>query len=243
MITTRNQSRAVTAVREQLREIDIIRPEAAGAVWRGVQHGELVDTIDRQLQEHNVEITRESWVVSGANQECLAGSMGLRIPGLDAPEGAEFSLGLQHGNNLQQALKFAVGLKIFVCSNGMVTGDFVVRRRHTLRFDLDEVVGHGLDRYLSGIDQVGRDVDEMQSREYWGDEEVNRVLMQAGREGLMPWSRIGQVDQEFRHPTFNQHNQWTAWGLYNAFTFVAQKSPAHKQIDMMGRFRTMVLSN
>jgi hypothetical protein len=232
----------MTAVRDELHEIEVVRPVNAGCVWKGVQHGELVDTIDRQLQAHGVQVTGESWFVSGQNKERLSGSMTLKIPGYEAPAGSEFSLGLHHGNDCAHALKFAVGLQIFICSNGMVSGDFVVRRRHTLHFDVNEVVGHGLDRYLESIDGVTRTVDSLKARAFWTDDEVDGILMEAGREGLMPWSRIGQVDAEYRHPTFEDHAQHSGWGLYNAFTYVVQKSPPGRQIDAMSRFRDLILN-
>ena len=33
-----------------------------------------------------------------------------------------------------------------------------------------------------------------------------------------------------------------AWGLYNAFTYVIQKSPAHEQINGMNRFRELMFA-
>ena len=151
----------------------------------------------------------------------------------------EFSLGVHHGNDLYHALKFAVGTKIFICSNGMVVGDFVVRRRHTSRFDIEEVVGGGLDRYLHEVPTVSNFVDGLRGRGL-SESDSNSYLMEAGRQKLIPWSRVGMVDAEYRTPTFSEHSERTAWGLYNAFTYVAQKSPPHEQIGAMSGFREVL---
>ena len=75
------------------------------------------------------------------------------------------------------------------------------------------------------------------------DEKRDEILMEAGRKRLLPWSRIGMVDKEYREPTFTQFTDRTAWGLYNAFTYIVQKSPARSQISAMANFRELVLPN
>lgn len=242
MITTREQ-KAYPVGREQLREMTIVQPKNAGRIWKGIQHGELVDAIANRLESNGIEVAGEQWYVAGQNRERMSGSMSLRIPDLEAPAGMEFSLGLHHGNDMAHALKFAVGLRVFVCSNGVVAGDFIVKRRHTNHFDLERVVNNGLDRYLEEIKEVRNTVDRMKERTYYTNHIPDEVLMDAGRNGLMPWSRIGQVDEEYRHPTFAETADHSAWGLYNAFTYVVQKCPPGHQIDAMSKFRELVLAN
>jgi hypothetical protein len=70
---------------------------------------------------------------------------------------------------------------------------------------------------------------------------VDKALMQAGRDGLMSWSRIGQVDEEYNKPTFADHNEKTAWGLYNAFSYVLQKMPPQYHLNSMNQFRKILI--
>jgi len=237
MITTKQQPATLT----QLKNMEVVKLEAFSDRWKGIQHGELVETIHKQLDSRGIKINEEGWYTSGNNDGRLNGSMQLDIPGIEAEEGTAFSLGVQHSNLGDHALKFAVGEKIFICQNGMVIGDYAVKRRHTIGVDLPSIISNGLDRYMEKVQEIPGVVKNMKEKEL-NETSVNRILMTAGRERIMPWSRIGQVDREYHKPTFKEFEQKNAWGLYNAFTYVTQKCPPHNQINSMGKFRHIVLS-
>jgi hypothetical protein len=94
---------------------------------------------------------------------------------------------------------------------------------------------------MDQINLVNSTVESMRERGL-ADSDSDRLLMQAGRKGLMPWSRIGMVDKEYREPRFGQFKKRNAWSLYNAFTYVVQKSPPHHQIPAINAFRQVVLN-
>ena len=116
MITTKEKNATIT----ELKAIPVIKPGWSSDRWQGIQHGELVEMIHDKLQENKVLVTDESWFPNGPDLQRLNGSMSLEIPGVDAVEGTSFSLGVLHSNLGDHALKFAVGAKIFICSNGMI---------------------------------------------------------------------------------------------------------------------------
>ena len=225
----------------ELKSIPLIVPEWASSRWQGIQHGELVETIHTQLDHHNINVIDEGWYVSGPDVQRLNGSMSLEIPGVKSMEGTSFSLGVQHSNLGDHALKFAVGAKIFICSNGVVIGDYAVKRRHTIGLNLMESIGIGIETYINKVKDVPIVVQKMRDTEM-RDDDVDHALMAAGREGLVSWSRIGQVDKEYRKPTFADHDEKTAWGLYNAFTYTIQKMPPQYHIKSMNRFREILVN-
>lgn len=239
MITTREQKNTIGISREQLNAIPLERPERAGRYWRGIGHGELVEQIAVELDARNIKITSENWYLFGGNA-CLAGTMGLELSDIQAPNGTHFSLGIHHGNDMSAALRFAVGASVFVCSNGIVTGDFIVKRRHTLNFNLAEVVHEGIDRYIDGLPGINNFIETLQGKDI-SNPQCDRLLMEAGRQKLLPWSRIGAVDAEFHNPTFSDFGRRDAWGLYNAFTYVVQKCRPQDQVPAMIKFRGLLI--
>jgi len=237
MITT-NKENGTTLT--QLKNIPMIKPQWATDRYKGIQHGELVEVIQTQLDRHDIKVVSQTWYPNGPDLQRLSGSMELDIPGLDPIEGTRFSLGVQHSNLGDHSLKFAVGAKIFICSNGMVSGDYTLKHKHTKNLDLMESIGIGIDTYVNKVQEIPLMVNQMKESEMRA-EDVDRNLMQAGREGLLSWSRIGQADKEYRKPTFADHDEQTAWGLYNAFTYTIQKMPPHYHIKGMNRFREILL--
>lgn len=235
MITTNEMKSTL----RELKEIPVIKLPGSSNRWKGIQHGELVETIYEKLEERDISIKEQSWYPNGPELQRLNGSMQLEVPGVKAVEGTSFSLGIQHSNLGDHALKFAVGAKIFICSNGMVAGDYTVKRRHTIGVDLMESIGIGIDTYVNRVKEIPTIINNMKETEM-ENVTVDRALMKAGREHLISWSRIGQVDKEYRKPTFGEFNQKTAWSLYNAFTYTLQKMPAHYHIKSMNRFRKII---
>lgn len=242
MLTIRERANSREVSREDLAGIKLVEPPRAGAWWKGIPHNRLVTQLEKGLAKRDIKIVDQHWFVEGVDDGKLTGSMELEIPGVKTPEGMNYSLGINHSNNRDYILRFAVGAKVFICSNGMVVGDFCLQRRHTSGFDLKEGLGDGLDRYLKSVLSVKDVVQNLKAREM-SPEGVDRVLMEAGREKLLPWSRIGVVDEQWRKPRFSVFKERNGWSLYNAFTYTVQKCPAHEQMPAMNRFRELVLSN
>ena len=44
-----------------LEEIPVLRPEKAGRRWQGVNHHQLVSTIQRSLWQHDLRVLSEIW--------------------------------------------------------------------------------------------------------------------------------------------------------------------------------------
>lgn len=237
MITSRQKP----ATLGELKEIELVQPEGVSERWKGVQHGELVETIHAELDSRDITVAKENWYVSGKHDGRLHGSMNLTIPGITSFEGSQFSLGVGHSNLADQSIKFAVGAHIFICSNGMVTGDYAIKRRHTKGVNVPEMISDGITTYLEKIVDVA-DVQKQMAERELPVSEVDRMLMEAGRAQLLSWGHIGQVDREYQNPTFADHSEKTAWGLYNAFTYIAQKQAAPRQIRAMNNFREIVLN-
>jgi len=224
----------------ELKAIPVVKAERFSDRWKGIQHGELVESIHDVLDRKEIQVTDERWYPTGKDFQRLNGSMDVKIKGLEPMEGTQFSLGVMHSNLGDHAMKFASGAHVFCCANGVVTGDFVVKRKHTSGLDLGEAIELGVDQYLNKIAEVKIVAEKMRATELV-DDDVVHALMSAGREGLLSWSRIGQVDKEYSKPTFAEHDEKTAWGLYNAFTYTIQKMPPQYHIKGMNRFREILV--
>ena len=223
---------------EEIQQVEVRRPERAGRVWRGISHKLLTETIIADMLRRNWSIKAMAFSLS-KDQADLAGAFDIEIPNLDAPEGQMFSLGFLTSNMMRKPLKFVVGTKIFVCNNGMATGEIILKRKHTFRFNLSFEVTDALNQYGERARLINHTVEQMKERSLPATE-YERLLVKTGRDKILPWSRIGQLDEEYQHPTFADHNERTSWGLYNAFTHIVKKSPPMGQMDQMNKFRALL---
>ena len=73
------------------------------------------------------------------------------------------------------------------------------------------------------------------------ESEYEHCLVEAGRRGLMPWSRLGDVDKEYRNPRFSdEFGTENSWALLNAFTWVVKRNPPARQMEQIDGFRSML---
>jgi hypothetical protein len=223
---------------DQLRAIPLETPDNAGRYWQGIQHGRLVDVLSMQIRNRGWEITESRFSLS-KDQADLAGAFKMRLPGVDTPEGMDLSLGFVTSNALRKSLKMVVGAVVQVCNNGMATGEIVMQKKHTKQFSLSDEIQKSLDVYEVKSQTIKETVTRLREREL-SPTEADEILMEAGRNHLMPFSRIGLVDAEYRKPTFEEHGRGTSWALLNAFTYIVKKNPVHAQMNQMNKFRELL---
>jgi hypothetical protein len=222
----------------ELRRVQLKTPSFAGKWWRGIQHGELVDTLLER-------IGKRGWTPGdmqfslGSDGADLAGAIDLDAPGLAPPDGTRLGLGLMTSNAQHHSLRLYVGATVMVCHNGMATGEIVLCHKHTINFRLKEEIDFALEDYEFHAGRMNQMTERLKQREL-SPTEAEHSLMEAGRNGLMAWSRIGAVDREYRKPRFAEIGTGTSWALLNAFTYVSKRSSPMRQLENINRFRELL---
>jgi hypothetical protein len=225
---------------EQLHQVEVKEPANVGGRWQGFQHGQLVCIIMDEIRARGWKINDMQFAMS-KDEADLAGAFALSIPKIESIAGQDYSLGFLTSNAQRRALKMVVGTRVACCCNGMVTGEIILNLKHTRTneaFLIDEI-SNASARYLNKAQEIPLMINRMREREL-GKEEASELLLEAGRLKLLPWARIGCVDQEYRHPTFGEHGKNNSWALLNAFTHIVKEQNPLNQMDRMNRFRELL---
>lgn len=212
----------------EVRAVPLVRPPGAGGYWAGIKHGDLVDGILNECKKRKWKILDTKFAVSG-DGAALVGAFDVAVPGVKTPADLTLGLGVIHANTRKCRARLVCGATVSVCTNGLVIGEVLMKRKHTINMDLDYELDAALDQYVVRAKRIGKDVDELRiniAAHYSSD----RYLMEAARRKLMPWSRIGDVDREYHKPTYPEFQGDTAWGLLNAFSMIAKRNPPLKQM-------------
>jgi hypothetical protein len=192
------------------------------------------------------EIRFKGWKVTGSkfalskDQADMAGAFDLSIPDARLSEGVSAALGVVTSNARRRQTRLVVGGTVAVCSNGFVSGEVVLTRKHTAGFDLHTEITAALGSFEIKVMVMRRVVDELKCRSVSHDR-LDTILLRTAREKILPWSHVGLVDETFRNPTYKEFKPRTAWSLMNAFTLVVKRSPPLDQMDKMNRFRKVLL--
>lgn len=197
--------------------------------WEGVTHQDLVKTVKRECKARDLVLEDENYQLANQGHTLFASwDFTNPVPGM---KGMNMSLGYRGSNMGRYAHTFAVGARVLVCQNGMISGEFSHKRKHTNQVDLKELIGNALDRYLVDSKQIKQLVRGMRDIELT-DDEASSVMMESARRGIVAWSRIRIVDEGWRKPAHKAFKPRNAWSLYNAFTESAKVTTPAQQIEI-----------
>jgi len=129
----------------------------------------------------------------------------------------------QNSYNKAVSFKYAVGAHVFICANGMVSGDLgAYRRKHTGDADLD--AGNHMKKYLYGAKQIFDRLVE--DREFLKDMKLSRkdAAQLIGRmfieKELITSTQLNIIKRELDKPTHDYSTDPnSAWALYNHATY------------------------
>lgn len=226
------QSDLVT--RSQLRSF--IPPEAT-ATWRPIAHADLIEAIDRELEQRNVAIKREQFAVQRQGARLFA------VLDLAEQRSDDFTaaMGIRHSNDRSMAVEIAVGVRVFVCDNLAFSGDLIaLRRKHTARLDLAAEISLALDRYEHQLTTLHTKIDDLKSLAL-SDTDAKTLILDAFREEIVPVRFLKPVCSDYFRPTEGMTDVMprTWWALHNAFTRAIREFPpvpAFRATTALGRF-------
>jgi hypothetical protein len=228
-------SRVVTL--DELRQLRA--PEPIGPRHVPVPHHELVSAILDQVGEHGWNVTRQRVAVGGPGDAKLFGTLDLVAKA--APGGAEIgrALGFKHANDGSLGLCLVAGATVFVCDNGMFSGEFVVmNRRHTKGFDVRRDVADGLAQMGGHFVNLDRLVMLMKETPITDRVATQAIYSAIVERDALALRHIRDVHEWYLERPFAEAADpatmtdvlpRSVWGLCNAFTRVTREMPLHQQ--------------
>jgi hypothetical protein len=129
------------------------------------------------------------------------------------------SIAYRNSYNKDISLGFAFGSQVFVCANGMFTGDIVVARKHTLNVwdSVRETVEASLTRVNASYEVMQNDVAEMRKIQL-NDIEAYQALGELRGNDILASRVFEKSLKEWHTPSYNEHKDGSALQLYNACT-------------------------
>tara|TARA_R110000803_G_scaffold17804_4_gene47894 strand:- start:27563 stop:28303 length:741 start_codon:yes stop_codon:yes gene_type:complete len=228
--------------RGELHAIPITARGERSQRWEGINHGILADMLVKACQDNGMYIQKEDWQVNPEQSDMFA-SIQFQSRHVPQMPGIKSCIGLRHSNKSKYAITIVAGARVVVCQNGMFLGDHVLRQRHIGEFkkELPEMLKDALVQCSGRIQHELQDSINYMKREPINGPRYNQLLVEAGDRGVLPWSSLGKVHQEWNAPRHAEFEPRNAWSLYNAFTEVAKQGSACTQLRALERTRELLL--
>lgn len=190
--------------------------------YKPVSHGQLIDLVNESVYQAGFTISK-AFYTTAREGEVANGRYSISNV-KDQEMGLEIAW--QNSYDKSLTLKFAIGAHVFICQNGMVSGDMgTLKRKHT--GDIQEFAPIVI---TEAIKAAGDKFRLMQSeREMLKTVEIDtRIAAElVGRmiveENFIQSTQLNVIRHEIKHPSFNYNADNSLWELYQHTTFAMRE--------------------
>jgi hypothetical protein len=186
--------------------------------YKPVSHSQLIDLTLGGIESSGFKLDKQTYTQAGDGQVANGRYTISNI----ADSEMQIQIGWQNSYNKQVSLKFAIGIHVFICANGMVNGDMgTFKRKHV--GDIQEFTPQSITEYIKS---AGDSFREMQiQREMMKQVELNKrqqgelIGRMVVEEGFISSSEMNIIRKELQRPTHNYGAESSLWELYQHTTF------------------------
>ena len=191
--------------------------------YKPVSHSQLIDLTLNSIEKAGFKLDKETYS-SAVDGQVANGRFSISNV---ADSEMQLQIGWQNSYNKQLTLKFAIGTRILVCSNGCVSGDFgAFKRKH-----VGEIQSFTPGAIIDYIAQAGEAFTLMQQqRESMKQIEitkrtkaelVGRMMLE---EQFITSTQLNIISRELKAPTHDYNAKDSLWELYNYTTFAMKET-------------------
>ena len=191
--------------------------------YKPVSHSSLIDLTLNSIDKAGFKLDKETYS-SAVDGQVANGRFSISNV---ADSEMQLQIGRQNSYNKQLTLKFAIGTRILVCSNGCVSGDFgAFKKKH-----VGEIQSFTPGAIIDYIAQAGEAFTLMQQqRESMKQIEitkrtkaelVGRMMLE---EQFITSTQLNIISRELKAPTHDYNAKDSLWELYNYTTFAMKES-------------------
>ena len=196
-------------------EVEVIPAPPPTKTWFPLSHGEVINTVERRLDDAGFGIAKARYALSHENHRLFA-TLDLESP---VAQGVVLAVGIRNSTDQTFPIGWACGNRVFCCDNLSFSAEMVISRKHT-RFG-QRRFGEALSNALANLIQF-KQLEERRIRTMQHDEltddRANSLMLQAFEGDVVTSRLLPKVISEWRKPSHDEFQPRTTWSLLNAFT-------------------------
>ena len=206
--------------------------------WHPVAHSDVIDAVTEVVKAHNWQIVDEQYGLAREGQR-MFGVM--RINRTSSPDWSR-CIGIRNSHDQSLSVGLAAGISVMCCSNLAFGGTMVLKRRHTSRIELGDLVVTAVDELEMEFLNLETVSEDLKLHEVSADE-ARAVIVRAAEVNAINSCDIVPIFREFQKPCHEEFAEPTRWSLLNAFTEHAKKySPGRADVCYRGLTRLFGLN-
>jgi len=208
-----------TSARETLLQAEL--PQET-KTYKPISHQQLMDLTLESIHNAGFQLGVETYS-SARNGNVANGRYTIKDI---ADSEMELQIGWQNSYDRSMSLKFAIGTRIMICSNGSVSGDYgAFRKKHV--GTVQEFTPSAITEYIKSAGDAFRRMQE--ERDAMKNVEITRKTKAEliGRmiieEQFIQSTQLNIIEKELKHPSHDYGAPDSLWELYNFTTFAMKE--------------------
>ena len=214
-------------------EIATVSTPTGTASWKPVPHMDVIDAVTEAVKAKNWQILDEQYGLAREGQRMFG------VMRINKSSSREWSrcIGIRNSHDQSLSVGLAAGISVMCCSNLAFGGAMVLKRRHTSRIELGDLVVTAVDELEMELLNLETVSEDLKLHEVKADE-ARAVIVRAAEVGAVNSCDIVPIFREFQKPCHEEFAEPTRWSLLNAFTEHAKKySPGRADVCYRGLTR------
>ena len=196
-----------------------------GGQYAVISHGDVIDETKKQLEAAGFEIEKELYKTS------LDGQIAQGVYHLKHGNDKDMGLMFAWSNSYNKQVKFkcAIGAQVFVCMNGVVSGDMSnFNRKHMGKSAMQDVINSIQEQIANAkvfFDRLVMDKGLLKNIILTPRDKGSILGELFANDEILTLTQVGIVKRELDKPThtYNSHSD-SAWTMYNHITFALKES-------------------
>jgi len=198
-------------------DLYLVPVPSATNTYAPVSHRNVIDAVYEQLDKHNLHVKEERFNTARFGQQ-LIGYMDI-----EHPSSKELGMRLAFRNSYDKSMSvaFVAGANVWICSNGMVSGELQYVRKHT-----GGVIREMNDRIINSINELDSHFERMLSysdkmkQRGLGISDASRMLgeMFIEKDLILP-TQLSEVKRQLFNPKYEDFEDESLWSFYNHVTY------------------------
>ena len=186
--------------------------------YKPVSHERLIDLTLESIYQSGFELSTESYS-SARNGNVANGKFAIKNV---ADSEMQLQIGWQNSYDKSLSLKFAIGTKIFICSNGCVSGDYgAFKKKH--QGEIQEFTPQAITEYIQragdAFQRMQAERDVMKSIDVTRRVQAELIGRMIVEEQFIESTQLNIIRKELESPTHDYGASGSLWELYQFTTF------------------------
>lgn len=190
--------------------------------YKPVSHGQLVDLTLDGILKAGFTLDRETYSAA-ADGQIANGRFSISNV---ADSEMQLQIGWQNSYNKQLTLKFAIGTRILVCSNGCVSGDYgAFKKKHVgeIQSFTPQAIGDYIKTAADSFKLIQQQREAMKQVEVTRRTKAELIGRMIIEEQFIQSTQLNIISRELKAPTHDYGAPDSLWELYNYTTFAMKQ--------------------